>query len=159
MKITAQEEYGLRCLVQLARLEDEETLTLPQIAEKEGISPSNAGKLMWTLSNAGFVKATRGAKGGYRLNRSPKNIPLNEVIKVLEDDEISGHCESYTGVKDSCVHMGDCGIRSVIVGVHEVVDEALSRITLEELVGSERKVDERFHAIQGLQINGVKKRE
>lgn len=157
MKITAQEEYGLRCLVQLARLDEGETLTLPQIAEKEGISQSNAGKLMWTLSNAGLVKATRGAKGGYKLDKNPADLPLNVVIKVLDNDQISGHCDNYSGVQDSCVHMGDCGIRSVILGVHEVVEHALSNITLADVIGSEEKVDERFHRIEGLQISPDRK--
>ncbi len=149
MKISAQEEYGLRCLVQLATLKEGETLTLPQIAEREGISQANAGKLMWLLNKSGFVKATRGTKGGYSLSRPSKEIYLSEVIKVL-DGEISGHCDSYTGVKDSCVHTGDCGIRPVIVGLHEIVQNALSNITLAQLVGSEKKVDERFHRIQGI---------
>jgi DNA-binding IscR family transcriptional regulator len=42
MKISAQEEYGLRCLLQLATLGENESLTLPQIAEREGISVANA---------------------------------------------------------------------------------------------------------------------
>ncbi len=150
MKISAQEEYGLRCLVQLATLNENETLTLSQIAEREGISSANAGKLMWLLSKEGFVKATRGTKGGYSLSRAADKIRLSEVIKVLDADEISGHCESYKGVKDSCVHTGDCGIRPVIVGLHEIVQNALANITLAQLVGTEKKVDERFHRIQGL---------
>lgn len=150
MKISAQEEYGLRCLVQLATLQEGETLTLPQIAEREGISQANAGKLMWLLNKSDFVKATRGTKGGYSLSRPSDEIYLSEVIKVLDQDEIEGHCESYTGVKDSCVHTGDCGIRPVIVGLHEIVQNALSNITLAQLVGTEKKVDERFHRIQGL---------
>ena len=52
MKISAQEEYGLRCLVQLANLSPTESLTLPQIAEREGISTANAGKLMWLLKSS-----------------------------------------------------------------------------------------------------------
>ncbi|QQS43057.1 MAG: Rrf2 family transcriptional regulator [Acidobacteriota bacterium] len=150
MKISAQEEYGLRCLVQLASAGEGESLTLPQIAEREGISQSNAGKLMWLLSKAGFVNATRGTKGGYSLARPAEEILLSEVVKVLDDDEIEGHCNSYTGVMDSCVHTGDCGIRSVIVGLHEIVQNALSNVTLSQLVGTEKKVDERFHRIQGL---------
>jgi len=150
MKISAQEEYGLRCLVQLANLEKDETLTLPQISEREGISQANAGKLMWILNKGGFVKATRGTKGGYSLSRASDEIQLSEVIKVLDDDEIEGHCDSYTGIQDSCVHTGDCGIRPVIVGLHEIVQNALSNITLAQLVGTEEKVDERFHRIQGL---------
>ncbi len=150
MKISAQEEYGLRCLVQLATLSEDETLTLPQIAEREGISQANAGKLMWLLNKSGFVKATRGTKGGYSLSRPSAEIHLSEVISVLDAEEIAGHCGSYTGIKDSCVHTGDCGIRPVIVGLHEIVQNALSNITLAQLVGTEKKVDERFHRIQGL---------
>jgi Rrf2 family protein len=150
MKISAQEEYGLRCLLQLATLSAGESLTLPQIATREGISQANAGKLMWLLNKAGFVSATRGTKGGYSLARPAGEIHLNEVIKVLDADVLSKHCENYTGVLDSCVHKGDCGIRPVIVGLHEIVENALSQITLAQLIGTEAIVDERFHRIQGL---------
>lgn len=151
MKISAQEEYGLRCLLQLATLSDGESLTLNQIAGREGITPANAGKLMWLLNKAGFVSATRGTKGGYSLARAASEIRLSEVIKVLDADEIGNHCESYTGVLDSCIHKGDCGIRPVIVGLHEIVQEALSQITLAQLVGEEAKVIETFHQIQKLE--------
>lgn len=150
MKISAQEEYGLRCLVQLANLSAGESLTLPQIAEREGISTANAGKLMWLLNKAGFVHSTRGTKGGYFLSRPAGDIRLSEIIRVLDQDVLSKHCESYTGVLDSCVHNGDCGIRPVIVGLHEIVENALSQITLAQLVGSESSVDAMFHQIQGI---------
>src|SRR5436190_1442723 len=150
MKISAQEEYGLRCLVQLADLQAGDSLTLPQIAEREGISSANAGKLMWLLNKGGFVKSTRGTKGGYVLARPAADIRLSEIIRVLDQDVLSKHCESYTGVLDSCVHVGDCGIRPVIVGLHEIVENALSQITLAQLVGSERSVDAIFHSIQGI---------
>ena len=150
MKISAQEEYGLRCLVQLATLPKGESLTLPQIAEREGISTANAGKLMWLLNKAGFVHSTRGTKGGYLLARPASEIHLNEIIKVLDEDVMTKHCESYTGVLDSCVHNGDCGIRPVIIGLHEIVENALSHITLAQLVGTESVVDAMFHQIQGI---------
>jgi Rrf2 family protein len=150
MKISAQEEYGLRCLVQLANLQDGESLTLPQIAELEGISTANAGKLMWLLNKAGFVNSTRGTKGGYFLARPASEIHLNEIIKVLDEDVLQAHCDSFTGVMEKCVHTGDCGIRPVIVGLHEIVENALSRITLAQLVGSESSVDKMFHEIQGI---------
>jgi len=150
MKISAQEEYGLRCLLQLATLNEGESLTLPQIAEREGISVANAGKLLWLLNKANFVKSTRGTKGGYNLARPARDIRLSEVIKILDEDVLHKHCESYTGILDSCVHKGDCGIRPVIVGLHEIVENALSQITLAQLIGTEAKVDERFHRIQGI---------
>lgn len=150
MKISAQEEYGLRCLVQLATLPDGESLTLPQIAQREGISTANAGKLMWLLNKAGFVQSTRGTKGGYYLARPAEEIRLSEIIKILDADVVGKHCASHAGVRDTCVHDGDCGIRPVIIGLHEVVENALSRITLAQLVGDERSVDAMFHSIQGI---------
>ncbi len=150
MKISAQEEYGLRCLVQLANLPAGDSLTLPQIAEREGISTANAGKLMWLLNKADFVTSTRGTKGGYSLSRPAEDIRLNEIIKVLDENVVEKHCGSYTGVLDSCVHNGDCGIRSVITGLHEIVEHALSQITLAQLVGNESSVGAMFHKIQGI---------
>jgi Rrf2 family iron-sulfur cluster assembly transcriptional regulator len=151
MKISAQEEYGLRCLLQLARAESEgESLTLSQIARSEGVSTANAGKLMWILNKAGFVQSQRGTKGGYRLARPASEIRLNEVIRVLDDDRLQTHCNTYTGVLDTCVHTDDCGIRSVIVELHQVVEEALSGITLAQLIGTEANVDATLHRIHGL---------
>lgn len=152
MKISAHEEYGLRCLVQLARVEmDEETLTLAQIAEREGLSVANAGKLMWILVKAGLAQSQRGTKGGYSLARPASEIRLNEVIRILDEDTVDHFCKTHTGVLDACIHTSDCGIRPVIVGLHEVVQSALAEITLAQLVGTEEKVDARLHQIQKLQ--------
>ena len=150
MKVSAQEEYGLRCLLQLAYLGEGEFLTLAQIADREGISVANAGKLLWIMNKAGLVTSIRGTKGGYRLARPASEIRLSEVIKVLDDEGVKSHCESYAGVLEHCVHTGDCGIRPVIVGLHEAVQRALAAITLAQLVGTEAKVDATLHKIQGL---------
>ncbi|HEY6232213.1 MAG TPA: Rrf2 family transcriptional regulator [Pyrinomonadaceae bacterium] len=151
MKISAQEEYGLRCLLQLARADaHDESLTLNQIAALEGISVANAGKLMWILTKAGLVQSQRGIKGGYRLARPASVIHLNEVISVLDDESVEAHCKSYAGVLDSCVHTGDCGIRPVIVELHQIVNDALSDITLSQLLGTEATVDAVLHKIQGV---------
>jgi len=152
VKISAHEEYGLRCLVQLARAEaDGESLTLGQLAELEGLSVANAGKLMWILNKAGLVTAQRGTKGGYSLARPAANIRLNEVIRILDEDTVDTFCKSHAGVLDICIHTSDCGIRPVIVGLHEIVQNALSEITLAQLVGSEANVDLRLHQIEKLQ--------
>lgn len=152
MKISAQEEYGLRCLVQLARAEvDGESLTLGQIAQREGLSVANAGKLMWILNKAGLVQSQRGVNGGYSLARPAAEIRLHEVIRVLDEDTVAHFCKTHTGVLDACIHTSDCGIRPVIVGLHEIVQSALSEITLAQLIGTEAKVDAMLHQIQKLQ--------
>ena len=152
MKISAHEEYGLRCLVQLAREEvSGGSLTLNQIAEREGLSGANAGKLMWILVKAGLVQSQRGANGGYTLARPASQIRLNEVIRVLDEDTVDRFCQTHTGVLDTCIHTSDCGIRPVIVGLHEIVQSALSEITLAQLIGTEATVDATLHQIQSLQ--------
>src|ERR687896_466108 len=129
MKVSAQEEYGLRCLLQLARLNDGEFLTLAQMGEREGISQANAGKVLWTLTKAGLVSSIRGTKGGYRLARPAGEIRLSEIINVQGEDVLESHCKTYSGLLDACVHTGNCGIRPMIVGLHDIVRDALSVIT------------------------------
>lgn len=149
MKISAQEEYGLRCLLQLARADAAgESMTLAQISRREGISVANAGKLMWILTKAGLVQSQRGTKGGYHLARPAGDIHLNEVIRVLDGERVDSHCKSYSGVLEACVHTGDCGIRPVIVELHQIVADALSGITLSQLLGTEANVDATLHQIQ-----------
>jgi Rrf2 family protein len=150
MKVSAQEEYGLRCLLQLAHLKDGEYLTLGQIAAREGISAANAGKLLWILNKAGLVRSVRGTKGGYCLARPASEIRLNEIIKILDENVLESHCKSYTGLLDVCIHTGNCGIRPVIVNLHEIVQQALSGITLAQLLGTEARVDQVLHQIQRL---------
>lgn len=152
MKISAHEEYGLRCLVQLAHTQVSGlSLTLNQIAEREGLSVANAGKLMGILVRAGLVQSQRGANGGYTLTRPAAEIRLNEVIRVLDEDTVDRFCQTHTGVLDICIHTSDCGIRPVIVGLHEIVQSALAEITLAQLIGTEATVDEALHQIQKLQ--------
>jgi len=159
MKVSAQEEYGLRCLLQLAPLGEGEYLTLTQIAEREGISVANAGKLLWILNKAGLVSSIRGTKGGYRLARAASEIHLDEIIKVLDEDVLASHCNSYTGILDTCVHTGNCGIRPVIVGLHDIVQKAMASITLAQLLGTESNVETTLHQIASLARQTTKRRQ
>ena len=70
MKLSANEEYGVRCLVRLAyATEAGSGLTIPEISQAEGVSPAYAAKILRVLRKGGFVKAARGKEGGYKLAR------------------------------------------------------------------------------------------
>ena len=75
MKLSSQEEYGLRCLLQLARHGDEASLTIAEMSQREGISSPNVAKIMRILRRAGLVASTRGKAGGYTLARPPTTSP------------------------------------------------------------------------------------
>ena len=69
MKITAQEEFGLRILIRIARCADEEGMSIPQLSEAEGLSTHYVAKLTRILRINGFINSTPGYKGGYVLAR------------------------------------------------------------------------------------------
>ena len=83
MKFSTQEEYGIRCLLRIARAGAGAGLTSPEISQAEGLSDANVAKLLRILRLGGFVEATRGRVGGYSLARRPADISISEVLHVL----------------------------------------------------------------------------
>ncbi len=59
MKITSQEEYGLRCLLRLAGAAEGQSLTIPEIASAEGLSAPYVAKLLSVLRQGGLIEAMR----------------------------------------------------------------------------------------------------
>lgn len=145
MKITAQEEYGLRCLLQLARFPQDQVVRVKDIAAKEGLSNAYVEKLLWLLAKAGLVHSVRGLKGGYVLNRPGAAITLGEVVRALGTVQTTNHiCSQFTGQEAICVHFSDCGIRSVWSGLTTYIQSFLDQTTLDSLLGSEYAVSERL---------------
>ena len=153
MKLTAQEEYGLRCILSLARKEaesgadpehssqdkDAKSLTINDIADLEGISPQYAGKLIRILGKAGLVASVRGCKGGYRLARPLQEVSVAEVLEALGSKIYDRKlCDRFSGERLFCVHNNDCAVRSLWTGIQLMIDRILTRTTLRELVTSER---------------------
>ena len=145
MKITAQEEYGLRCLLQLARTPQGQVVRVKDIAVKEGLSNAYVEKLLRILSKAGLVHSVRGIKGGYVLNRPALTVTLGEVVRALGTVETTKHiCTVFTGNQQACVHFSDCGIRSVWSGLTTYIQQFMDQTTLESLLGNEYTVSERL---------------
>jgi Rrf2 family protein len=135
MKLTAHEEYGLRCLLQVARQGETGSATIPEISRNEGISPPYAAKLLRMLRRGGFVKAARGKVGGYTLATSPVEIFVGDVLALLggriyEED----FCRRHAGKKPDCVHSAECSMRSLWHSVQEAIDRVLGSITLHDLL-------------------------
>lgn len=141
MKFTSQEEYGLRCMLSIARLGDNASLTIPEISKAEGISAHYVGKLMRVLRSGGFVKAARGHVGGYTLSRTADRIKVGEVLAVLGGRLFEpGFCTVHAGSEEECTNRIDCSIRSLWRAVQGAVDDVLGRITLKDLLRSEQEL-------------------
>jgi Rrf2 family protein len=136
MKFSAQEEYGLRCLLQIARLGPEGSMTIPDISRVEGMTPTHVAKLMMILRKSGFINSTRGHLGGYTLALPAQQIKVSDVLAALGgklyDD---GFCGRHRGLNDICTHAVDCSVRSLWQVVQGAVDNVLDKITLADLLG------------------------
>jgi Rrf2 family protein len=146
MKISAQEEYGLRCLLQIARADERQSLTIPEIAAAEGLSPPYVAKLLSVLRHAGLIESVRGRAGGYRLAKSPNNIALGTVLLVLDKplfDEPS-YCQRHAGSETdgNCVHHNGCTLRALWLTLEVWMRRTLDQITLADLIQSEGQVTE-----------------
>lgn len=149
MKITAQEEYGLRCLLQLTQANAEQGLTVKEIASKEGLSPAYVEKLLRLLAKAGLIHSVRGIHGGYLLSRKPQEVTLGEVVKALgsvpSTEEI---CDRHPGNRTSCIHIDDCCIRSAWATLTHAIEGFMGKVRISDLVGPEAKVKQSLLRIQ-----------
>lgn len=141
MKITAQEEYGLRCIMQLAKQAAGEPLMVRDIADREGLSVAYVEKILWTLSRSGIIESVRGPKGGYRLTRPCSDISIGEVMRALggtpSAEEI---CGQFTGNHDICVHHGACDLEPVWASITDFVNSVFDRIPLSQLLQGKLEV-------------------
>jgi Rrf2 family protein len=143
MKITAQEEYGLRCLTRLAKAEGQ-TATLPEIAVGEGLSVPYVAKLMGVLRQAGIIDSVRGRSGGYRMAKSPVDIGLGSLLLVLGEPlfDDPSYCQRHAGAAEdgNCVHHGACSLRALWQTLENWIRGSLDQITLADLLRSEGQI-------------------
>ncbi len=151
MKFSRSEEYGVRCLLQIARASDGGSCTIAEISEAEGLSEANVGKILRLLRIDGFISSERGRDGGYSLTRDPSEIVMGEVLaslgqRIVEDD----FCAKHSGIKNYCVHTVDCTVISLWENVQSAVDEVLYSTTLANLLPG----NNRAPAVQSITIDG-----
>ena len=151
MKLNANEEYGLRCLVRLAYAGFEgQGLTIPEISQAEGVSPAYAAKILRVLRKGGLVKAARGKEGGYTLARAPESILIGDAIGLLGGRLFeSDFCDSHAGQVASCTRSVDCSVRSLWRAVQVAVDQVLSQTTLRDLLQNEEEMNSWVRIIPG----------
>src|SRR4051812_16837567 len=117
MKISAQEEYGLRCLLRLAHAPAGHSLTIPDIAQAEGLSPAYVAKLLAVLRQNGLIESVRGRAGGYHLSRPAVDIRLGQVLLALGEPlfDDPGYCERHASPEAGgpCVHHDGCTLRGL----------------------------------------------
>ncbi len=151
MKISASEEYGLRCIMHVARHFDaDRPVTAQEVADAEGISGPYAQKLLRQFARVDLIESRRGVGGGYVLARHPQRITVLDVVRALDADfETADVCQKHTGEREVCTHAGDCNIRPVWSFIEDFVSRTLDRLTLHTLISGNTAVVRELERTEG----------
>ena len=137
MRLTTKSRYGTRMMLDLAIYAKDGPVPLSDISRRQNISVKYLEKLIRKLKSAGFVKSQRGPFGGHMLARSPDEITVGDLVRVLEDSTAIADCaESDDPVCGVCNRAGDCLSRWVWVAASRAMFDTLDSISLAKLVNS-----------------------
>ena len=84
MKISQKGLYALQAMMMLARHNNQGAIRIRDIAYEEELPEKFLELILLELKNARLVESVRGAKGGYQLRRSPAEIHLSEIIRLID---------------------------------------------------------------------------
>jgi len=131
MQITRQADYAARAILHLARIGKDERVATSHIAKEQNIPPSFLAKIISQLSIAGILHTSRGARGGVRLAREPKNITLLDVIEAIDGPIQLNVCVGREGV---CTFEDNCPIQSIWCDAQSELVTKLSNTNFAQLI-------------------------
>ena len=130
MRLTTFTDYGLRMLMRLASAPDQAQSTA-DLAEEFKLSRNHLAKIMQRLARGGIVETRRGVNGGAVLRRSPAEIRLGDVVRLLEQGQSLVECFGPGG--GNCTIDGCCRLKSRLRQAEIRFIEDLNRSTLADI--------------------------
>jgi FeS assembly SUF system regulator len=129
LRLSKLTDYGVVVLVRLAG--GDAVQTSPGIALATGIPEPTVAKVLKALASGGLVTSQRGARGGYRLVRPLRAIPVADVIAAIDGPIALAAC--VEGAVNECESQGLCPMRGRWDPVNDAIYQALSSITLADM--------------------------
>lgn len=133
MKLSTMGRYGLRTLMDIAAHQKDGAVTLQSIAEREELSQKYLWHVITPMKNAGLITVTRGAGGGYRLAREPKEITLLDILTSVEGKLCIVPCV-HSALR--CKRAHHCSARKAWETVNDALSKTLKSMTLESIMQS-----------------------
>ena len=142
MRITTQAEYGLLCVLHLARRDPVLAVSAREVASLEGLPAHYCEKIFQQLRQADLVESVRGAAGGFRLARAPERISLKEVVEATEGRTFHVNCSEHPVDRSRCQTDHACSLRPVWRALQARIDALLGGISIADLLREESEVQE-----------------
>ncbi|OGW78634.1 MAG: hypothetical protein A2Z83_01460 [Omnitrophica bacterium GWA2_52_8] len=133
MRFTTKTEYGLVCLIYLAKHSELQPITVKELVRGEQFSPTFTEKIMQQLKAAKIVTSYQGNQGGYVLARNPAEVTLRDIIEALEGSTFEVFCEPTIRKDIVCTHYPMCEVSPVWYKTKELLDRFFNGISLEML--------------------------
>lgn len=137
MRITTKAHYAMTALLDLALMDSEEPVSLPDIAERQGISLSYLEQLFSSLRRSGMVVSSRGRGGGYRLGRLAEDITVAMVIDAMNESVDTTRCHG----RADCQQGERCLTHHLWTDLSEHIYDFLDSISLADLVARKDLLD------------------
>jgi Rrf2 family transcriptional regulator, nitric oxide-sensitive transcriptional repressor len=128
MRLTTFTDYGLRALILLAD-KNPEILSATTISDHFGVSRHHMAKVLQELAAAGFVEGLRGAQGGVRLARDPRDIRIGDVVRALDDQPL---VECFSEGGSNCALLPRCRLKGMLYRAQQGFMRELDRFTLSD---------------------------
>src|ERR1035437_7211230 len=133
-QLSQRVDYALALLTALVKnSEQDEESSIQRIANDQSLSFAFLQKVAGSLRQAGYIVASRGRNGGYRLVRAPESISLKELIELF--DGPVGFMP-YVRTNHECPRASLCSVRSGWRSIHEELDRVLAEKTLKSFIAS-----------------------
>ena len=115
----------------MAATETTHYMSIAELAEREAVPQRYLEQIFLALKNAGIISSKAGARGGYRLRKSPREIRLLEIVRLVDGPVAPVRCVSHTAY-EKCPHEARCALRPIMEEVRDSIAEILEGITLEK---------------------------
>src|SRR5579863_3207365 len=134
LKISQKGLYALQAMMTLARRHDQGAIKIREIAAESDLPEKFLELILLELKNARIVDSVRGARGGYQLRRDPAEIPLSDIIRLVDGPLAPlGDAEQLRGLiaKDA----DHRALYEVFLEVRDAAAKILENTTIADIVG------------------------
>lgn len=131
MKMSTRGKYALIVMIYLARnYESKRYISLKEISDSENISYKYLERIMMMMNKYNFLEVQRGNNGGYRLNKSPSEYKLGDILRASEGDLSVSKC-----LNDECDKKCKCSIYPFLDNLYDVINNYVDSRTLNDYIG------------------------
>lgn len=133
--LSKKTKYGLKALAYMARQENNDPVQIAEIATSENISHKYLESILLILRKSGVLASKKGKGGGYYLLKKPSEIPMTDIIRVLEGPIAMVPCVSlnYYEKCDDCEDEATCSVHKLMIQVRDNTLEIFRNNTLADI--------------------------